>query len=78
MLGTGVNAQKRAIAVHHLDCPWRPSDLDQREGRAVRTGNIVAKFHNANRVDVNIYAVERTLTPTSSIFSNGSRLLFPS
>ena len=61
MLGTGVNAQKRAIAVHHLDCPWRPSDLDQREGRAVRTGNIVAKFHNANRVDVNIYAVERTL-----------------
>lgn len=43
------------------DLPDRPSDLDQREGRAVRTGNIVAKFHNANRVDVNIYAVERTL-----------------
>ena len=61
MLGTGVNAQQRAIAVHHLDCPWRPSDLNQREGRAVRTGNTVAKFHNANRVDVNIYAVERSL-----------------
>ena len=34
MLGTGVNAQKRAVAVHHLDTPWRPSDLAQRDGRA--------------------------------------------
>ncbi|MBN8785263.1 MAG: DNA methylase, partial [Terrimonas ferruginea] len=32
MLGTGVNAQKRAVAVHHLDIPWRPSDLAQRDG----------------------------------------------
>jgi hypothetical protein len=35
MLGTGVNAQKRAVAMHHLDTPWRPSDLAQRDGRAV-------------------------------------------
>lgn len=32
MLGTGVNAQKRAVAIHHLDTPWRPSDLAQRDG----------------------------------------------
>jgi hypothetical protein len=45
MLGTGVNAQKRAVAVHHLDSPWRPSDLEQREGRAIRKGNEVTKLH---------------------------------
>ena len=61
MLGTGVNAQKRAVAVHHLDCPWRPSDLEQREGRAIRKGNEVAKLYNDNKVDVIIYAVERSL-----------------
>ena len=61
MLGTGVNAQKRAVAIHHLDCPWRPSDLEQRNGRAVRKGNEVAKLFAGNKVDVHIYAVERTL-----------------
>lgn len=61
MLGTGVNAQQRAVAVHHLDCPWRPNDLEQREGRAIRKGNEVAKLYNDNKVDVIIYAVERSL-----------------
>ena len=61
MLGTGVNAQKRAVAVHHLDTPWRPSDLEQRDGRAVRKGNEVAKLHTDNKVDVIIYAVEKSL-----------------
>lgn len=60
-LGTGVNAQKRAVAVHHLDIPWRPSDLEQRNGRAVRAGNLVARRHNSNQVDVFIYATEKTL-----------------
>jgi len=61
MLGTGVNAQQRAVAVHHLDTPWRPSDLEQRNGRAVRKGNLVAKEFADNKVDVIIYAVERSL-----------------
>lgn len=61
MLGTGVNAQKRAVAVHHLDIPWRPSDLAQRDGRAVRKGNEIAKFFAGNKVDVFIYAVEKSL-----------------
>jgi hypothetical protein len=61
MLGTGVNAQKRAVALHHLDSPWRPSDLEQREGRAIRKGNEIAKFCADNKVDVIIYAVEKSL-----------------
>ena len=60
-LGTGVNAQQRAVAVHHIDIPWRPSDLEQRNGRARRTGNWVAKEFAGNNVDVIIYAVKRTL-----------------
>ena len=61
MLGTGVNALRRAVCVHELDTPWRPSDLEQREGRAVRKGNEVAKLYNDNKVDVIIYAVEKSL-----------------
>ncbi len=61
MLGTGVNAQKRAVALHHLDSPWRPSDLEQREGRAIRKGNEIAKFCAENIVDVIIYTVEKSL-----------------
>ena len=61
MLGTGVNAQKRAVAVHHLDTPWRPSDLAQRDGRAIRKGNEIAKHFAGNNVDVIIYAVEKSL-----------------
>ena len=60
-LGTGVNAQKRAVAVHHIDIPWRPSDLEQRNGRARRSGNEIAKQFAGNNVDIIIYAVERTL-----------------
>lgn len=61
MLGTGVNAQQRVVAVHHLDTPWRPSDLEQRDGRAVRKGNEIAKLYADNKVDIIIYAVERSL-----------------
>ena len=63
MLGTGVNAQKRAVAIHHLDIPWRPSDLAQRNGRAIRKGNLIAKEFAGNKVDVFIYAVEKSLDP---------------
>ena len=61
MLGTGLNAQRRAVAVHELECPWRPSDLEQREGRAIRAGNEIAKLYADNKVDVIIYAVEKSL-----------------
>ena len=61
MLGTGVNAQQRAVAVHHLDTTWRPSDLEQRNGRAIRKGNIIAKEYAGNKVDIITYATERSL-----------------
>ncbi len=61
MLGTGVNAQRRAVCIHHLDTPWRPSDLTQRDGRAIRAGNEIAKLYADNKVDVVIYAVEKSL-----------------
>jgi len=39
-LGAGTNVQRRLVALHHLDAPWRPSDLEQREGRIIRQGNL--------------------------------------
>ena len=60
MLGTGVNAQERAVAVHHLEIPWRPADMEQRNGRAVRKGNTVKLWGN-NTVEVVIYGTEKTL-----------------
>lgn len=60
MLGTGVNAQERAVAVHHLEIPWRPADMEQRDGRAVRKGNTVKLWGN-NTVDVVVYGTEKTL-----------------
>lgn len=59
MLGTGVNAQRRCVAIHHCYTPWRPSDLTQRDGRGIRAGNEIAKLYADNKVDVIIYAVEK-------------------
>lgn len=49
-LGTGVNAQTHLLALHHLDCPHRPADLEQREGRAYRHGNKNKKIQIHNYV----------------------------
>jgi len=38
-MGVGTNVQARAVALHHLDCPWRPADIEQRDGRILRQGN---------------------------------------
>src|SRR5205814_6021998 len=38
-MGAGTNVQERLIAIHHLDAPWRPADVEQREGRILRQGN---------------------------------------
>ena len=61
MLGTGVNAQRRCVAIHQLDIPWTPKDLEQRNGRGVRKGNEVAKLFADNKVDIINYAVEKSL-----------------
>jgi hypothetical protein len=41
-MGVGTNVQKRALALHHLDAPWRPADVEQRDGRIMRQGNLNA------------------------------------
>ncbi len=59
--GTGLNVQQRIVAMHHLDIPWKPAELTQRNGRGVRPGNWLAKLHQDNKVYNYIYATERSL-----------------
>lgn len=60
-MGTGVNAQKRVVAMYHLDIPWKPSELEQRVGRGSRTGNLVARDHFNNEVKNYVFATEQSL-----------------
>ena len=53
-MGAGTNVQQKLKALHHLDCPWRPADLQQREGRIIRQGNTNAE------VDIYTYVTENT------------------
>jgi hypothetical protein len=59
--GTGLNVQAKVVAMHHLDIPWKPSELEQRNGRGARQGNILAKNEYGNKVRNYIYAVEQSL-----------------
>ncbi|WPU96458.1 helicase-related protein [Mucilaginibacter sabulilitoris] len=59
--GTGLNVQARVLAMHHFDTPWRPSDLEQRDGRGARQGNWLAKKFYDNKVFNFIYGVEQSL-----------------
>ncbi|WP_186293139.1 helicase-related protein [Brevibacterium aurantiacum] len=58
-MGTGANIQNRAAAMHHVDCPWRPDQLEQREGRILRQGN------ENSEVQIYRYATENTFDSTS-------------
>ena len=53
-MGAGTNVQTKLVALHHLDCPWRPSDLEQRQGRIERQGNMFPE------VEVYRYVTEQT------------------
>lgn len=53
-MGAGTNVQNKLIALHHTDCPWRPADLQQREGRIVRQGN------ENSEVEIYTYVTENT------------------
>ena len=57
-MGEGTNVQKRLVALHHLDAPWRPADIQQREGRILRQGN------QNEYVSIYRYMTEGVLTPT--------------
>lgn len=53
-MGTGMNVQDKVIAIHHLDTPWRPSDLTQRNGRGLRQGN------ENEKISIFVYLTEKT------------------
>lgn len=54
-LGTGVNIQERLAVAHHIDCPFRPSDVEQRDGRINRQGNLISE------IEIIRYGIEQTL-----------------
>lgn len=60
-MGAGTNCQERLVALHHLDAPWRPCDLEQREGRILRQGNqLFARDPDNFEVEIYRYATELT------------------
>lgn len=60
-MGAGTNVQKRLVALHHIDAPWRPSDLEQREGRIIRRGNeLYERDPTGFEIDVIRYATAQT------------------
>lgn len=60
-MGAGMNVQTRLVAAHHLDAPWRPSDLEQRNGRIIRQGNaLYARDPDNFSVGVYYYATKQT------------------
>jgi len=61
-MGAGMNVQDRLVALHHLDAPWRPSDLEQREGRIIRQGNTLYEANPEGfEVEIKRYATKQTL-----------------
>jgi N12 class adenine-specific DNA methylase len=60
-MGAGTNVQQRLVGLHHIDAPWRPSDLEQREGRIIRQGNLLyERDPDGFEVFVGRYATEQT------------------
>lgn len=60
-MGAGTNAQERLVALHHMDAPWRPSDVEQREGRIIRQGNkLYQRDPDGFDVEINAYSTEGT------------------
>lgn len=77
-LGTGTNVQNRLFAIHDLDCPWKPAELEQRQGRVRRQGNMFDKAQDYRYVTVGTFdsymfqTVERKARFISQIMSSGS------
>ena len=60
-MGAGTNVQERLVAAHHLDAPWRPSDLEQRNGRIIRQGNkLYEDDRESFQVEIYYYATKQT------------------
>jgi len=59
-MGAGTNVQRKLVGLHHMDAPWRPSDIEQREGRIIRQGNEFRLADDKFEVEINAYATEGT------------------
>lgn len=64
-LGTGTNIQDRVVAMHHIDCPWKPSAIEQREGRGIRHGNqnkevSIYRYVTKNSFDAYLWGIVET------------------
>jgi len=65
-MGAGMNVQERLVALHHMDAPWRPSDVEQREGRIVRQGNkLYMADRNGFKVGIYAYSTKNTFDAVS-------------
>ena len=61
-MGAGMNVQERLVALHNIDAPWRPSDLEQRNGRIIRQGNaLLDKYGDDFEIEIFNYATEKTM-----------------
>jgi hypothetical protein len=62
-MGAGTNVQRRLVALHHVDVTWKPSDIEQREGRIIRQGNALLDKYGHDRFEVEVlaYVTERTV-----------------
>lgn len=61
-LGAGTNVQKKLVALHHVDVTWKPSDIEQREGRIIRQGNeLLEKYGDDFEIEIIAYTTERTI-----------------
>ena len=68
-MGAGTNVQDRLIALHHLDVPWRPSDIEQQEGRILRQGNQRCPRGNAPSPPLRVPTIMSRLRVTSASIS---------
>lgn len=59
-MGPGMNVQDRLVGIHHLDAPYRPSDVEQRNGRIIRQGNKLLEKYGSLEVDINYYVTENS------------------
>ena len=60
-MGVGMNVQERLVALHHLDAPWRPCDVEQREGRILRQGNLLYRNIPGFEVEIHRYGTQKTI-----------------
>jgi N12 class adenine-specific DNA methylase/methylase of polypeptide subunit release factors len=75
-MGAGTNVQERLVGLHNLDAPWKPSDLEQREGRIIRQGNLIYNLYkaletnNKEEIDAVLYKLQVNETDAKDFLKN--------